>query len=246
MYLLLALESAENALTADGELLVIANGPDRLKIKEKLNEVKKKRSTTVLSSDLFSLSHCLNIGVERARGEYIARMDSDDICLPDRFLFQSASARESGADLLFADATRISGDGVQQGRMKSDIRTIWNTCGLIHPTAFIRRDSILKLGGYGNLEYSEDYHLWLRALSTGLSVHLDSMPVIAYREHSGQATAAPKLFSTFGMNAGIKLALGLRHGDIMLFVGAGLDVFRTLYVKFRVRIISIFRKIMVI
>lgn len=223
-YLLEAVRSVEQAISADeGELIVIANGVERAKVADAVMRVRTLASTRVEISELPSLIHCLNRGIELSRGQYVARFDSDDVCLPDRFEQQHALALSSGADFVFSDAEVIDAAGRPTGERKASSAALWKRCGPIHPTAFMRRDALLQLGGYGNLEYSEDYHLWLRAQSQPYKFAVLNRPTIRYRVHAEQSTGRARLAETFATNLGLKIIVGLRAGKCSLLFGAAID-----------------------
>ena len=233
-YLVDAIRSVEHALADDpAELIVVANGPDRELVAETVVRIRTVPSTRVELCEIPSLIHCLNRGIELASGEYIARFDSDDVCLVDRFRQQYARAVSSGADFVFSDAEIIDADGQPTGETKTSAISLWKRCGPIHPTAFMRREAMLRLGGYGNLEYSEDYHLWLRAFGEGCRFEVDHRPAIRYRVHGQQATDPSKLIDTFATNIGIKLIVSLRKRKLRIFLGAAADSVYLIYRKCR-------------
>jgi Glycosyl transferase family 2 len=233
-YLLQAVRSVEQAIgCAQGELIVVANGPERTKVADAVVRVRTLASTRVEISELPSLIHCLNRGIELARGQFVARFDSDDVCLPDRFENQYALALSSNADFLFSDAEVINEAGEPTGECKRSSATLWKRCGPIHPTAFMRREALLRLGGYGNLEYSEDYHLWLRAQSRRFTFAVLSQSTIRYRVHTDQATDRSRLTETFATNLGLKMIVGLRSGKASLIFGGAIDAASWVYRKCR-------------
>jgi hypothetical protein len=229
-YLRAALQSVETALAGlDAELLVVANGPERSAVTQMVLDISTHPLTRVVEAGIPALVHCLNRGLEEASGEYIARFDSDDLCLPGRFRHQLRLALDSDADFLFGAANIILEDGTPTGRTKTSGTRLWCVCEPMHPTALMRRKALLELGGYGNVEYSEDYHLWLRAAAYGYKLVADIEPVINYRLHSGQATDKTKLSRTFATNVGIKLTIALRERSPLLFAGAFTDLVRYIY-----------------
>ncbi|KIF82723.1 glycosyltransferase [Noviherbaspirillum autotrophicum] len=233
-FLLQAVRSVELAISDDdAELIVVANGFNRHAVVDVLVRAKISDKVRVEVTEMPSLIYALNRGIELARGEYIARFDADDICLPNRFRTQHEIATKTGADFIFSDAEIIDAAGGLTGQRKIADRGLMKACGPIHPTAFMRREALLKLGGYGNLEFSEDYHLWLRASSEGYHLVVDHTPVIQYRVHSEQATDKSKLVDTFATNIGIKLIIGMRKRNPKIFFGAAIDTFYLVYRKCR-------------
>jgi glycosyltransferase involved in cell wall biosynthesis len=133
----------------------------------------------------------LNHGFEHAQGEYIARMDADDIALPGRLSTQIAflDARPD-VGMCGMSMTLMNQDG-------ADLRELAAVCGperlrvlaqygppLYHPTWMFRKTILETLKGYRDM-YSEDYDFQLRALDAGFV--LDNCPQtgLRYRLASG-------------------------------------------------------------
>lgn len=211
-YLVEAIRSVESAIGQDNaELIIVANGPERLRI-QKRHGRSAPPNRRVIVSELPSLIHASNLGIEAARGEFIARMDSDDICLPDRFTRQIAAIRQSGADILFAEADDIGADGepiqVRRARRQTyPVLPYWP----IHPTAMIRRSALIALGGYGNIAAVDDRQLWLQAAAAGLRFHKLPAPVIRRRRHTAQMTAQGRA-RRMAAAIGLDVAFAIEHG----------------------------------
>ena len=123
----------------------------------------------------------LNLGVSAARGRYIARMDADDICRPERLRLQ-AEYLDAHADVGLV-ASRVEFVGDRQAQRGLALFVDW-TNGLltpgdiarsrfvetpvVHPSVMFRRELIGLHGGYRSGEYPEDYELWLRWLGAGV------------------------------------------------------------------------------
>jgi glycosyltransferase involved in cell wall biosynthesis len=224
-HLLQALASVEAAMAGvAAELIVVANGPDRQAVNDCVLRHRTSAFTRAEVVELSGLVYSLNRGIELARGEFVARFDADDICLPGRFVRQLAIARQSDADFVFSAADPIDDASQPTGSAWLSALPLWRRCRLIHPTAFARRAALVQLGGYGNLEFSEDYHLWLRAAQQGCRFEIDRLPAIRYRVHEAQSTRPTRLADTFATNVGVKLSLGLRHGNGWLLWGAAGDL----------------------
>ena len=140
----------------------------------------------------------LNRGLELCRGEYIARMDSDDISRPERFAKQVAFL-DMNPDVAvvtcgvrtFCDEKTISECGwsnVEPERIKKDL---FFSCALAHPTVMMRKDIVSSLGGYAP-EYNglEDYELWCRIIENHKIASVGEV-LFEYRVHGGQVSKKP-------------------------------------------------------
>jgi glycosyltransferase involved in cell wall biosynthesis len=123
------------------------------------------------------IAFALNRGIEKVRGDYIARMDADDICLPTRFEKQVAFLDENpevgilGAGFQLITEFGMPGTIVNPPQQHSLIRwSLFFYCPIAHPTVMMRKTIADQLGGYiletdtkGDRYTIEDYDLWVRA-----------------------------------------------------------------------------------
>jgi len=127
-------------------------------LSEKQGQLIKKLLTPkvkVLKSDSpKGLGFALNQAVQFCTNEYIARFDSDDVCIESRF--------ESQIEFIIR-------------------KKIWK-CPLIHPSVMYKRSKILAVGNYDiNLERRQDYDLWFRCYIQKLVFHNLQKIEIKYR-----------------------------------------------------------------
>jgi glycosyltransferase involved in cell wall biosynthesis len=116
------------------------------------------------------LTICLNTGIQLARGKYIARMDADDISLPNRLAEQVKHLNEHQEIVALGTAfTFIDEAGTHlKDHVFSDIPEVlkWNLLfsnPISHPTAMMRYSTIKNLNGYNpELIRAQDYDLWWR------------------------------------------------------------------------------------
>ena len=138
----------------------------------------------------------LNLGCSVARAPLIARMDADDVSLPERLARQLARlAREPslvvlGGAALFVDAQDrlLPADPTPTGPKALAQALARGDCPLIHPTVVMRREAFEAVGGYrACIAHAEDYDLWLRMSERG---ELDNLaePVLRYRRHPQQVS----------------------------------------------------------
>lgn len=140
------------------------------------------------------LSNVLNVGLEMARGKYIARMDSDDISLPKRLQIQ-VDFLESHPNIdLVSVGMKLFGAKEETWVRERDpekvkINALFHS-PVLHASSMWRRDSFEKHGLRFRQEMvpSEDYDLWTRALVRGLK--LVNLPEVLYeyRIHDAQAS----------------------------------------------------------
>jgi GT2 family glycosyltransferase len=134
----------------------------------------------------------LNEGIAHARGELIARMDADDIALPERFalqvefLSQHHECLAVGGDCLLIDPQGCPIRRLPQPTDHEEIdrRHLRGVSGTIaHPSVMYRRDAVKRLGGYrAEFQYVEDLDLWLRLAEVGRLANLP-LVLLKYRQH---------------------------------------------------------------
>ena len=147
------------------------------------------------------LARALAIGLDRCRGQLVARMDADDISHPERVIRQ-VSLLESRPDVdLVSCRTEIFsdhsiGDGYQryqkwQNSLLSHAemeRDAFVESPVAHPSVMFRKQRILGVGGYRECGWPEDYDLWLRCLGAGLILHKLPEFLLRFRDHPDRAS----------------------------------------------------------
>jgi glycosyltransferase involved in cell wall biosynthesis len=134
----------------------------------------------------------LNLGCSRAKGEYICRMDSDDISMPDRLNYQ-VSFMQSHSEVVAMGGAILTMDsesqplGLQQiaNEHESIVANLLNRrTGLFHPASMIRASAFRNVGGYRpEYQWIEDHDLWLRLSSVGKLANTDHI-LLCYRQHA--------------------------------------------------------------
>lgn len=155
------------------------------------------RIKVIKRASAWGLTRNLNALIGAARGEFIARLDHDDVCEPTRLEQQVAFLRahpDHDAVGTWARCLDESGNAGELLRMPvsdSDIRRGLEISNcVIHPSVMIRRSALERLGGYDeSITYAQDYDLWLRLVESGKIANLPE-PLLRYRIHSGQISAA--------------------------------------------------------
>lgn len=118
------------------------------------------------------LGNALKLGVEAAKYDIIARMDSDDICTPNRFELQlEYLIKHPETDIIGGQMTEFIGssDNIVGTRVvpctnEEIYEYMKNRCALNHVTVMFRKDAVLKAGNYQDWFWNEDYYLWIRMM----------------------------------------------------------------------------------
>ena len=141
------------------------------------------------------LPKTLNKGIGLAKGEYIARMDADDISLINRIEKQIRFMLiHNDIDLIGSNMQKIDeNNNLKSCRsynplslQKINKQMAWK-CVLVHPSILAKKSFFVELNGYNEeLSYAEDYDLWIRAILAKKKIA--NMPdiLLKYRIHNNQ------------------------------------------------------------
>ncbi len=170
----------------DFEFIIIDDGSEK-KIHSLLLEHTKRDARIILLTNKknLGLTKSLNIGIKKSTGQYIARMDSDDLAFPDRFKKQLDFLQENSIDLATSNYSIIDNDNQKIGmtmiKIKKNIkRQLFKGNPFAHSTFFGTKKVFQELYNE-NFRQAQDYEFLLRTLSKGY--HLGHLPNIclAYR-----------------------------------------------------------------
>ncbi|MDD2337894.1 MAG: glycosyltransferase, partial [Geobacteraceae bacterium] len=194
-----AVESILGQTFADFEFLIIDDGStdDSCAIVESYGD---PRIRLITNGKNLGVTATLNRGIKLGRGEYIARMDCDDISLPTRLAEQiEYLERNPDCAMVAIPVLQIDEDGRNCGVWPDDRNTLTSealyrflpraNC-IAHPGIMIRK-SILSHYRYNEFQrIAQDYDLWLRMSADRLVITKLAKPLLKYREHSASVTSS--------------------------------------------------------
>ncbi|APQ75723.1 glycosyl transferase family 2 [Clostridium botulinum] len=197
-YLRESIESILNQTYKNFEFIIINDGSTDYSLKIINEYYKKDCRIKIISRENKGLVYSLNEGISIAKGEYIARMDGDDVCNLDRLEKQIKYMKfNPNVDILgsyveiMADkevsyrTINIAYEGFNVPINKNNIKNyLFLHCTICHPSSMMKKVFLEEINFYSNrYKTSEDYDLWMRALKRGYNIDNIKEPLLKYRLH---------------------------------------------------------------
>ena len=192
LYIKEAVDSILNQTHTNFELIIIDDCSTDATVSI-LKTYKDSRINLIIKPKNSGYTDSLNFGIEIAKGDYIARMDGDDISLPERFEKQ-VNFLENNLDVVLCGTSyRIIGSGkiIHVPENHEDIQhALLEYSAFGHPTVMMRKSTLDKLPFVYNVEKepAEDYELWVRLLFAGKLHNLQEV-LLEYRIHENQVSS---------------------------------------------------------
>jgi glycosyltransferase involved in cell wall biosynthesis len=177
------LESLAAQTLADHEVVAVDDGSEDGGAEALDAHARANSRLRVLHTSPRGLVPALNLALAEARGRIVARMDADDVAHPERLARQTRRLEsDDGVDVLGCRVEHdpSAGAPIRAGMQayvawsnglldhRSMARNRFVESPLVHPTAAMRRETLVRLGGWRGFDGPEDYDLWLRAFDAGL------------------------------------------------------------------------------
>lgn len=182
------------------------------------------------------LCGALNSGIHAARADVIARMDSDDLCHPRRLSIQFQALQRGLGGVVGCLVRSFPRRSIRPGwrsyenwlnslrSPQQHRRDLWVESPLCHPSVLTWRNLLLRVGGYRQGDFPEDYDLWLRLSTAGVDLYKVPQPLFLWRDQKDRLTRSdsryrPQAFRQ--LKAGHLAAhFDLRRRGVMIW-GAG-------------------------
>lgn len=190
-----AIESVLRQTLREFELLIIDDASTDGSV-ARIRSYHDPRIRLVVNEANVGQTPSLNRGLALARAPYVARLDQDDVCLPDR-LERQASLLQQHPETAVVGTRMMDMDEHGRrlgaaGRQMKDRGTFLGLlclglCPLGHPSVMFRREMVLSLGGYdASCAPAEDVDLWTKLAMHGHTAQVIDEPLVLRRVHGGQ------------------------------------------------------------
>ena len=190
-----AIESIESQTFTDFEVVAVDDGSTDGS-SELLDAWRDRDSRVcVVRQDPSGIVGALEAGRSLAQGRYLARMDADDVALPDRFEAQFALMEANpdwavcGSHIEYFPPESVRGGALRyQEWLNSFVspnhveRDLFVECPLAHPTFFLRAEAVREAGGYSDRGWPEDYDLLMRLWARGGRLGVAPRILLRWRE----------------------------------------------------------------
>ncbi len=192
-YLKQSIESMLNQTVKPEQFVIVEDGPLNKELKNIISDYNKKNYemfTVIKLRENGGLGNALNIGIDACRNELIARMDSDDISLPERCEKQ-LKRFEKNSNLAIVgsniDEFWDNPEEIKNSRVvPSDYKTIKKKIGRIqpfnHPTVMYRKSEVVRCGKYELME-KNDRELFSRMIFMGCIAENINESLLLYRSN---------------------------------------------------------------
>lgn len=176
-YLTECFESLKNQTVQADEIVVVFDGaitPELEQVVQNFAEILPLNIVRLEQNQ--GLGKALNHGLTHCRNEWVFRMDTDDICIPERFEKQVAFIEQNPDTIIFGGQIAEFGsdinDIVSYRRVPTETKAIveftQKRCPFNHMTVAYQKSAVLECGGYQDLQ--EDYYLWIKLVALGKKV----------------------------------------------------------------------------
>jgi glycosyltransferase involved in cell wall biosynthesis len=177
------------------ELVLVKDGPLPAPLEAVIAQAvhRHRRLSVVTLERNVGLGAALNVGLRQCRNELVARMDSDDLCLPGRFERQIPPiASDPGLAVIggwiseFEHDPQLTHSVRRVPEHHEQIAQLARTrCPINHPTVVFRKSAIQAVGGYNAKHLQEDYYLWARLMLAGRRFYNIQAPLVHMRTGGG-------------------------------------------------------------
>ena len=186
-----AIESILNQTITNWELIMCDDGStdDTYNVAKEYALVHKEKIVLLKNKKNMGLNYTLNRCLSVAKGNYIARMDGDDLCTNNRLEIELNTLKQEpeiaivSSDMQYFDETGVWGN-ISHMTYPTDIDFLHGS-PFCHAPCLVKKEAYLTVGGYSEekrLLRVEDYHLWIKMYKEGYKGKNIHMPLYQMRD----------------------------------------------------------------
>ena len=214
-----AIESVLGQTFGDWELIVIDDASTD-ETRDVVDGYRESRVRVVRNETNQEIARALNRGVKMAAGEFVARLDADDMSLPGRCARQVKFLEERGEVAVVGADIETFTEAGERAVVKYPPDAAYVAAALVfrnslaHPAVMWRREVLAGRGLWYDerIRRAQDYDLWARCTAAGLTLANVPEVLVRYRLHAGQATvreSAGSLATARAVRRGIIARIGI-------------------------------------
>ncbi len=193
------IESITKQTFSDFEVIVVLDKPERYQeLYDLIQQKGDNRFRLHCNEKNLGLAMSMNVAASISSSDILARMDADDVCLPNRLEIEYDTITQ-GYDVVFSKYVKID----EAGNIISDEiipaasptpqqiskSLVYRNSYIHHPTVMMKKTALRAVEGYRDFPCSQDFDLWLRMNEKGLSFYMCEEPLLYYRVNSSSISS---------------------------------------------------------
>ena len=189
-----AVQSVINQTYENWELILVCDRPDDFELHSFLKSLQSENIRVYSNEKNMGAALSRNFGVEKSQGEFIAVLDADDICEPERLMHEMKYLREGAYDIVCAGRSFINekGEAIEkEDEVNTEQEVLQNLLYknyITHSTVLMKKGVFTRFGGY-KCACAQDYGLWLRVYKAGGKIGYLSEKLVKYRIRENSLSA---------------------------------------------------------
>lgn len=192
-----AVDSIINQTFRDFEFIIVSDNPENTELIGliKKYETQDSRVHLIRNQENIGLALSLNKAAEAAKGEYLFRMDADDVAYPSRMMEQYEEITQNGLDLVCSgydvinEKSEIVSKDMGYHKDETMHGSIPYKVTIHHPTVMMKKSFFEMVGGYRNFICAQDYDLWLRMWYANARMKSMNKTLLKYRIREDSVTS---------------------------------------------------------